>query len=255
MNRIRTAAYAVYLVAGTLIIATLALPTLLFGERTARSAVKLWANAALFGLRLICGVRHRIEGAEHLPAGGALVAANHQSMWETIALFTILEKPAITFKKELRKVPVYGWWAMRAGCIPVDREAGAKAIRVLMKSARERIEAGWQVVVFPEGTRAPPGERLPLQPGVAGIYGVAGIPCTPAIHDSGEFWRHPGGVTSLKIPGVITLRILPPIPAGLNRKTFLRELESRLRAGETGKAPEVPPTTMDLVAARRKAAR
>ena len=231
MNRIRTTAYTAYLLVSTLFVALLALPTLLAGERAARSVVNLWARLALHGLRVVCGVSHRIEGRQHIPASGAIVAANHQSMWETIALFTVLEKPAIVIKKELLRIPIYGWWARRAGCIPVDRKAGARAIRELRRAANEKIAAGAQIVLFPEGTRARHDERLRLQPGIAGIYTAVNAPCTPAIHNSGTFWRHPGGVNSLKTPGVITLRFQPAIAAGMARKPFMRELDKRFETG------------------------
>lgn len=229
MNHVRTAAFAATLAIGTLIVAILISPTIFLGEQAVRRAVKVWARFALFSLRMICGVRHRIEGREFIPTGGALVAVNHQSMWETVALMAILEKPVLVFKKELVRVPVYGWWALKAGCIPVDREAGVKALNALTRAARGRIESGCQVVVFPEGTRARVGERLPLQPGVASIYMATKAPCTPAVHDSGRFWRPPGGVTALKVPGVITLRFLPAIAPGLPRKAFMAELTALLR--------------------------
>jgi 1-acyl-sn-glycerol-3-phosphate acyltransferase len=189
----------------------------------------------LLSLRIICGIRHRIEGREFIPTGGALVAVNHQSMWETIAFVAILERPVLVFKKELLKVPVYGWWVKKSGSIPVDRDAGVKALNAMTRMARDKIRAGHQVVVFPEGTRARIGERLKLQPGVASIYMAAGAPCTPAVHDSGRVWRQPGGVTAVKSPGLITLRFLPAIEPGLPRKKFMSALEARLH----GESPVV----------------
>lgn len=232
MSQIRTAAFVVTLVFGTIVFSVLMTPVAYFGDRATRWAAKVWANFALISLRTICGIRYRIEGAEHIPTGGAIVAANHQSMWETIALFAVLERPVMVFKKELAKVPIYGWWTLRAGAIPVDRAAGVRALNALTRTARARIADGGQVVVFPEGTRARIGEKLPLQPGIASIYLTAGAPCTPAVHDSGRFWRQPGGVTALKTPGLVTLRFLPPIAPGLSRKAFMETLAARLH-GET----------------------
>lgn len=220
--------FAVYLAAALAVIAALCAPLLLFGEAGARWAVRLWSRAALAGLQAICGLRHVVIGADNIPTGGGIIAANHQSMWETIALFVLVPKPVMVFKRELLKVPIYGWWGRRAGSIPIDREAGARAIRDLSRAAAEKIAQGCQVIVFPEGTRARAGEALPLQPGVAAIYARAGASCTPALHDSGRFWLYPGGVTSRKRPGVITLRFLAPIEAGLDRRTFERRLEAAL---------------------------
>lgn len=231
LARIRTYVYSLYLVLATGIIAVLALPTLLMPQSATTRAIRIWARVLLFGLRTICGVGYVVEGKENIPSGAAIVAANHQSMWETIALFCVLENPVVVFKKELLRVPVYGWWARRSRSIPVDRSAGAKAIRRLTQVARERLAEGRQIVLFPEGTRVPLGQRRKLQPGVAAIYLGADAPCAPAVHNSGRHWLFPGGVGGLKIPGTITLRFLPPIPPGLPRKDFTAALESALESG------------------------
>jgi 1-acyl-sn-glycerol-3-phosphate acyltransferase len=243
MNAIRTAAFTGYFVVVTFLIAVGASPTLITGGALARGAVKLWARSILWGLRAICGIAFRIEGAENTPRGGAIVAANHQSMWETIALFALLPDAVMVFKRELARVPAYGWWALRTGSIPVDRAAGAKAIRALTKAAKSRIAEGRQIVVFPQGTRVRVGERGPLMPGVAAIYMATGAPCTTVVHDSGRFWRFPGRLTSLKTPGIITVRIQPRIDAGLGRRTFIAELERRFAAIEAAPdaAPSAPP--------------
>ncbi len=231
MNRVRTIVYGVYSSLAALVIATVGLlPALIFGERAARAEVRLWAQVSLLGLRAICGIRHVVEGRERLPKGGAIIASNHQSMWETIVFLTLTDKPTTVFKKELLRVPIYGWWARLAGSIPVDRKAGARALRDISAKAARKIAEGCQVIVYPEGTRAPAGKTLPLQSGVAGIYLECGAPCTPAVHDSGRVWLQPGGLFALKIPGVVTLKILPPIEAGLERKAFQRRLEAALGA-------------------------
>lgn len=227
MTYIRSAIFAVYLVVATLAVATFGLPAPFISEGATRAVIKFWAKLILGGLKIICGISHRIEGEENLPASGAIVACNHQSMWETLIFFAILPKPVAIFKTELLRIPVYGWWGARGGSIPVDRTAGAKSVRLLMKRTKEKYAEGAQIIVFPEGTRSPVGARPPLQPGVAGIYLATGAPCVPAGHDSGRFWRHPG---QLKIPGVITLKILPAIPPGLDRKTFLATLRARIES-------------------------
>jgi len=234
IRRIRSVAFSVYLVVTVIVMGIACLPVMLFGRAPARATVKLWSRLALFGLHQIVGISYKIEGAENMPQGGALIAANHQSMWETIALYALTPKPVMIFKKELRRIPVYGWWATGAGNIAVDRKGGAKALRAMTREVRARAEAGEHVIIFPEGTRTPLGETKALQPGVAGIYTAMGAPCTPVAHDSGRFWRHPNGE---KVPGVITLRILPPIPAGLDRREFLRTLTARLE----GARPDLVP--------------
>ncbi|WP_425410768.1 lysophospholipid acyltransferase family protein [Hyphococcus sp.] len=225
LTHIRSLAFTVFLILYLVIIGILFLPTALFGRRVARAVVKKWSQVCLFALKVIAGVSYRLEGAEHIPQGGAIVAANHQSMWETIALHALLPKPVIALKRELMRVPVYGWWAHLAGHIPIDRKGGAKALRAFARNAKTRLAAGEQVIIFPEGTRLPPGEIRRLLPGAAGVYAISNVPCVPVAHDSGRFWRYPG---IEKRPGVITIRFLPPIEPGLDRKIFQHELRTRI---------------------------
>jgi len=205
----------------------------LVDRRASRAVTRLWARIMLGGLAAICGIRHRIEGEEFIPNEPVLLASNHQSMWETIALLAVLPRPAMVFKKELLRVPVYGWWANRTG-VPVDRNAGAKALRMLRRETERHIARGDQIVVFPEGTRGAPGGLGPLQPGIAGMYLIAGKPVTPVVHNSGEFWRYPSG---MKSPGLITLRFLPPIPPNLPRRVFMPALDAALRQSPDGARP------------------
>ncbi|WDI33056.1 lysophospholipid acyltransferase family protein [Hyphococcus flavus] len=225
--RIRSICFAAFIVFFVGFIGFFCLPAALFGRRAAQATVKSWSKTGLDALKLITGMTYRIEGAENIPTGGAIVAANHQSMWETIALVAILPRPVISLKQELLWVPVYGWWAKLAGHIPIDRKGGAKALRAFTRIAKERIDEGNQVIVFPEGTRIQPGQTSRFLPGAAGIYTTANAPCTPAAHDSGRFWTHPG---IERKPGVVTLRFLPPIAPGLDRKTFLKELKAQIEA-------------------------
>lgn len=225
MNRIRSIVFTVVIALAAVIFTLVLFPLVFFGENTAKRIIRWWTHLALGAMAIIAGVTYRIEGRENIPAGGALIVSNHQSLWETIVLNILLSHPVVILKKELLRIPVYGWWALRAGNIAIDRKGGAKELRRIRETAAARIESGAQIVVFPEGTRVDPGETAPYQPGVAGIYLAAGAPCVPIAHDSGRFWRKLGGALN---PGVITLRILEPIPPGLDRRTFQREIETRI---------------------------
>jgi len=228
IGRIRHFAYSVFLVFFLAIVGGACIPMMLFGKKASRRTVQVWGRMAIFFLKPIAGISYRVEGAENIPTGGAIIASNHQSMWETMAIYALAPNPVIVFKKELLYIPVYGWWARAAGNITIDRSGGAKALRALARSAKDHIEAGEQLIIFPEGTRVPPGEETAFQPGVAGIYTAANAPCVPAAHDSGRFWRHHEGKMA---PGCITLRFLPAIPAGLDRKTFMKELHDAITTG------------------------
>ncbi|MFQ5561962.1 MAG: lysophospholipid acyltransferase family protein [Parvularculaceae bacterium] len=227
MTFLRSGLFTLYLFLFSAVLTLPAAPAFIIGENSVRRVTKFWSRGVLGGLKLICGVSYRVEGSENIPAGGATVASNHQSMWETIALYALLPRPVMVLKKELLRIPIYGWWVKLSGNIVVDRKAGAKAMRGLTRDAAASIAEGKQVVVFPEGTRIAPGARGEFQPGIAGIYKAAGAPCVPVAHDSGRHWRHPG---ILKIPGEITIRFLPPIEPGMDRKDFLSMLKAQIES-------------------------
>lgn len=201
-----------------------AIPTLLMRRAAVLSMMHRWAWSVVWLLRAICGIRFRLEGTEHLPRPGepALIAAKHQSAFDTIIWLGLLPAPAYVLKRELLRIPVYGRLAAHAGMIPVDRSAGASAMRHLLRAGREAAGRGAQIVIFPEGTRTAPGERVPYQPGVAALAAATGLPVIPAAIDSGRVW---GRRAFRKRPGTITLAILPPIPAGTTRDTLMRSLE------------------------------
>jgi 1-acyl-sn-glycerol-3-phosphate acyltransferase len=119
----------------------------------------------------------------------------------------------------------FGWYLNKSGVIAIDRAAGTKALRAMTRGAEQAVAEGRPVVIFPEGTRAAPGARLPYHSGVAMLYGALGCPVVPIALNSGVFWRRRG---FSKRAGTITLEILDPIPPGLDRKRFMAELETRI---------------------------
>ncbi|KAA5804127.1 1-acyl-sn-glycerol-3-phosphate acyltransferase [Alkalicaulis satelles] len=200
-------------------------PTLLGPREWTRAAFRVYLALVFAGLRVLCGVRYQVKGREFLPEGGALVASKHQSMFETLALWAILPDPAIILKKELSYLPFFGWYAMKLKNIKVDRAAGAKALRAMLKQARERAGEGRQVVIFPQGTRLAPGEHESYKPGVAGLYSAMGAPCIPVALNSGLYWPPRGFV---RRPGTIIVEFLPAIEPGLAKDAFMAELETRI---------------------------
>ena len=225
MNRIRSIVFTIVIALGAVLFTIIFLPLAFAGEKTVKRIIRWWTRFALGSMALIAGVTYRVEGRENIPEGGAIVVSNHQSLWETIALHLLFSHPIVILKKELLRIPIYGWWATRAGNIAIDRNGGAKELRRLRQEAAKRVAAGAQIIVFPEGTRVEPGETAPYQPGVAGIYLASNAPCVPVAHDSGRFWRKLGGALN---PGEITMRILEPIPPGLERREFQRLIETRI---------------------------
>ena len=209
----------------TAVMGLAALPLLLARPQVAMRVVRLWARLVLGALRIVVGLAVRVTGHEHLPRGAALIAAKHQSAFDTIVWLTILPDAAYVLKQELLRIPVYGWFARHVGMIAVDRAAGAAAMRGLIRDASAALEAGRQVVIFPEGTRTAPGAERPYQPGIAALYARTGLPVVPVATDSGVFW---GRRAFLKHPGTITVAIQPPIAPGLAKQAFLDALRTRI---------------------------
>lgn len=213
------------------VICALAMTPLLVAPRAwMMRAMALWAVVVMALLRAVCGVRVEIRGRAHLPAGAALVAAKHQCMFDTMGPLAVFPDAAYVMKRELLAIPFYGWFCRKAGMIEIDRGGQAVALRKLIADGRARLKAARQLVIFPEGTRTPPGTRAVYQPGVAGLYRDLGLPCTPMATNSGAHWPAHG---FLRRPGVIVYEFLEPIPAGLRRGAFMRELEERIEAASS----------------------
>jgi 1-acyl-sn-glycerol-3-phosphate acyltransferase len=206
-------------------IAIAMLPLLLAPRRWTMAAVRMWTRGVIGLLRPICGVRVEIRGLEHLASGAALIGAKHQCMFDTMGPLTVFADPCYVMKKELMRIPFYGWYAAKTRMIVVDRAAQAKALRKLVADARERTADERQLVIFPEGTRMAPGTSGPYQPGVAGLYKALGLACTPMATNSGLHWPAHGFI---RRPGVIVYEFLEPIPAGMRREPFMATLEARL---------------------------
>jgi 1-acyl-sn-glycerol-3-phosphate acyltransferase len=207
------------------VIGILGLPTLLGPRSWAMGLGTLWAQGTMAILRATVGLSWEVRGAENLPAGGAIIAMKHQSAWDTIVLPLVFRDPAVVLKRELLWIPIYGWYAGRASAIPVDRAAGASALRGMVAAATGPARAARHIVIFPEGTRTAVGQRRPYHPGVAALYRQLGIPLVPVAVNSGLFW---GRRAFLKRPGRIVAEVLPAIPAGLDRREALARLETAI---------------------------
>lgn len=203
----------------------LALPVLLAPRRVVMRFGRFWARSVLALLRATVGLDWEIRGLDKIPPGPCLIAMKHQSAWDTLILPVVLGDPAIVLKRELLWVPFYGWYALRAGSIAIDRGGRAAALRGMLAAARKAAAENRPVVIFPEGTRTAPGRKLPYQPGVAALYQTLGVPLVPASVNSGLFW---GRRSFLKRPGRITLEFLDPIAPGLPRRALMPELERRI---------------------------
>ncbi|MCX7381160.1 MAG: lysophospholipid acyltransferase family protein [Alphaproteobacteria bacterium] len=190
---------------------------------------RLWAWLLIHvGLRYIAGVRYEIRGAEHLAKSGpALLVGNHQSAFDTFIWFLILPRATYVLKRELMRIPLFGGMLGALGLIPIDRSAGAAAIRALLKETDRAVAEARQIIIFPEGTRVAPGVEAPLQPGYAAMAGRSKLPIIPVTTDSGLHW---GRRAFRKIPGTINIDVHPPLPASLGRAEMSVRIEALFAA-------------------------
>jgi 1-acyl-sn-glycerol-3-phosphate acyltransferase len=188
-------------------------------------ALQAWATTSLWWLKLICDTRYEIRGAENIPEGAVLVAAKHQSAWDTFALLPLFDDPAMVLKRELVFIPLFGWFIPKFRMIPVERSSGASALKAMVARAKEAAAMGRQIVIFPEGTRREPGAPPDYKPGAAALYLQLGLPCLPIALNSGLYWPRRKFV---RYPGTVVVEILPLIEAGLPRRDFARRLETAI---------------------------
>lgn len=175
--------------------------------------------------RLLLGLDYRVVGQENVPPYPFLVAAKHQSLWETMKLHLLFDDPAVILKRELMHVPVWGWFAKKTKMIAVDRGARGKAIASMIDGGRETIADGRPIVIFPQGTRVGPDSYKPYKVGIFALYDALDVPVLPVALNSGVFWQRRA---FRKHPGTITVEMLPAIKPGLDRETFLHQLEETL---------------------------
>jgi 1-acyl-sn-glycerol-3-phosphate acyltransferase len=225
MILIRSLLFNVAFFVTTGLVAVVGLPLLALPRGAMRVLTLVWSRIVILELRVICGVRLELRGMENIPPGAAVIAAKHQSAFDTVVWLSLLPDVAYVLKKELLSIPLYGWHVRKAGMIPVDREGGGPALRTMLRAAQAALAEGRQVVIFPEGTRTAPGQRIPYQPGVVAIAGASTAPVIPVATDSGRIW---GRRAFHKHPGVIRISALPPLPPGLPRAKLLAALEDAI---------------------------
>ncbi|MEQ7874072.1 lysophospholipid acyltransferase family protein [Sphingomonas sp. ASV193] len=229
MIALRSALFALLFYPGTLlyVLATILVSPL--GTAPVRKVVHGWSAFHWWLVRHVVGLDVRWEG--EIPRGPYLIAVKHHSMMEAVDTLRFGHTPVVVMKRELTSMPLFGWVTRRYGAIGVDREAGAAALREMMKEARAAAASGRPVIIFPEGTRVPFGAEPPLQPGFAGLYRALALPVIPVAHDVGRLW----GKGFLKRSGRVRFRVGDPIPPGLKRD----DVEARVHAAINALGPVV----------------
>ena len=205
----------------TTLFVVLGSPLFFAPRRFAMAALAVHGRFELWLLKVVCGIKLEVRGREKLPQGACLVAAKHQSAWETFGLIPLFRDPALLMKRELFWIPFHGWFSQKFGMIPVDRDKGPAALRRMVREAKLRVAQGREIIIFPEGTRRAPGAPPDYKTGVVLLYEALQIPCVPLALNSGAFW--PRRSLSLR-RGTIVVEFLDPIPPGLPKAEFLERL-------------------------------
>ena len=200
-----------------------ALPTLAMPRKALMHIAIWWAQTNILLMRVICNIKVEYRGVEKIPKGPLIVAAKHQSMWETISLLQFFDAPFFVLKRELLRIPLFGQYLMKANMVAIDRSSGRQALLKLIKRAGEEVRRGRQFVLFPEGTRRPAGAPPGNKAGVSLIYADCGVACLPVALNSGLFWPRR---TFLRYPGTLVVEFLDPLPPGLPRTEFLARIQA-----------------------------
>ena len=187
-----------------------------------------WAHLMLYLLRMICGINYRVIGAERIPRTPSIILSKHQSAWETLAFQQIFPSQVWVLKKELLRVPFFGWGLAMTSPIAIDRSSGKAALKQIVEQGKDRLKKGFWIVIFPEGTRIAPGQKGKYRIGGAWLATHTNVPVVPVAHNAGEYW---GKNALIKLPGTITVSIGPPIdPTGMEPEDLNIRVESWIEA-------------------------
>lgn len=230
--RIRSRLFKMMFPVWTTISCTSCLPLLVYKDSyKIRYAGDLWGRGTIRLLKIICNVNYEVRGEEHVKncSGRIVFVCNHQSIWETAAFLALYEHPAYIFKKELLRVPLFGTFLKALEMISIDRSAGASALKYMARMSTVRLEQNRHLVIFPEGTRAAPGENLPFQPGAAMLYRQLpdNVQMIPVAVNSAAHWS---ARRKTILPGKIILEYGKPLPSGLDKKTLMTTLEADINS-------------------------
>lgn len=219
---LRSLLFQIGYVLSTLVFSLVSLPLWLVGKETRYQVMTYMARSVIWWLKVTCGLSFRVYGAEHLPQQACVALVRHESAWETFALQQILPRQAWVLKRELLRIPFFGWGLKAMWPIAIDRGAGRAALKQVIEQGQERLTDGAWVVVFPEGTRMPAGELGKMNIGGALLAEKAQVPVVLMSHNAGRFWAKGA---FLKYPGVIDVHISAPLAVGLSAKDINAQAE------------------------------
>ena len=220
---LRSAVFEIVRFALTVVFAVISLFTFALEPLTRYRIITTWSRLVIALARTVCGVEYRVIGRENLPTVPSIVLSKHQSAWETLAYQGILPPQVWVLKRELLRVPFFGWGLAMMSPIAIDRGSATRSLKQTLEQGKDRLAKGWWIVIFPEGTRIAPGHRGRYHLGGAWLACHTGAPVVPIAHNAGTLWRKKAFV---KHPGTITVSIGPAIhPQGMRADTLNRKVQ------------------------------
>jgi len=235
MNLLRSVVFAVLQTALTIFFSVIALFSFPFSAHARYRLITGYNHTVIWLARWVLGIRYVVRGTENLPNRPAIVLAKHQSAWETVAFLFLFPPISPVIKQELLNVPVFGWAFRMISPIAIDRSAGREALKQIVKQGRDKLEQGFWVLVFPEGTRVAPGEKGRYGIGGSWLAAETGAPIVPVAHNAGEVWPKNAFI---KRPGTVTVSIGPVIEtAGKSASELTRAVEAWIETEMTRLPP------------------
>jgi 1-acyl-sn-glycerol-3-phosphate acyltransferase len=220
---LRSVVFEIVRFALTIVFAVISLLTFAFEPLTRYRIITIWSRLVVALARAVCGVEYRVIGRENLPAEPSIVLSKHQSAWETLAYQEILPPQVWVLKRELLRLPFFGWGLAMMSPIAIDRGSATRSLKQTLEQGKDRLAKNWWIVIFPEGTRIAPGQRGRYHLGGAWLACKTGAPVVPIAHNAGTLWSKNAFV---KQPGTITVSIGPAIsPQGMTPDTLNRKVE------------------------------
>ncbi|MEC9105398.1 MAG: lysophospholipid acyltransferase family protein [Pseudomonadota bacterium] len=220
---IRSVIFIIQMYAAMAIMAVYYTPLAIFRRDAAYDAVRTYCRYVRWSARWLVGLRSEVRG--EIPTEEVIIASKHQSFFDIILIVSEVPRPKFIMKASLVYAPILGWFALRIGCVPVNRGKRAEAIRQMMRGVTAGDAPAGQLIIYPQGTRVAPGVDKPYKVGTAVIYEETGQTCVPAATNVGVFWPRQG---LLRKPGVAVVEFLPPIPPGRDRNAFMEDLEREI---------------------------
>ncbi len=222
---VRSFIFDVFYISWAMLSAILFAPFFLMSPACSLKAGPPWAKFVMFMSKYISGLDYEIRGREHMVEGPFIIASKHQSAWETAFFYAVFKRPSYILKKELLRIPLWGWYLWRMKMIYIDRAAGMSTMKDMIRQSKEAIADNRPIIIFPEGTRMKPGAPAHYHPGVVALYSQLKVPVIPVALNSGSYW---GKNSFIKYPGTIVVEFFPPIPPGLSKDEFLTRLQDTI---------------------------